>query len=98
MLMCVLVNLNAAFLCGFQLSLSKKEKKYLQLSKLCFVPGNLYVALEYLPGNNLHKHLLENGPNQQQRKPLTIMQKLKFSVDIAKGMQHLSEAGVSYFF
>ncbi|XP_071797178.1 tyrosine-protein kinase receptor Tie-1-like [Asterias amurensis] len=60
----------------------------------CINAGNLYVALEYLPGNNLHKHLLENGPNQQQRKPLTIMQKLKFSVDIAKGMQHLSAAGI----
>ena len=54
--------------------------------------------MEYLPGNNLHKHLLENGPNQQKRKPLTLLQQLKFSVDVAKGMQHLSEAGVSFFF
>ncbi len=69
-----------------------------------FNQGILYVALEFVPGDNLRNYLRKNRPIQLQQEqtkykasPVTMSQLLKFGVDVAKGMQHLSDAGVSYF-
>ena len=67
--------------------------------------GILYVALEFVPGDNLRNYLRKNRPIQLQREqskykasPVTMTQLMKFGEDVAKGMQHLSDAGVSCVF
>ncbi|XP_071800330.1 tyrosine-protein kinase receptor Tie-1-like isoform X2 [Asterias amurensis] len=63
--------------------------------------GILYVALEFVPGDNLRNYLRKNRPIQLKREqskykasPVTMAQLMKFGEDVAKGMQHLSVAGI----
>ncbi|XP_022097192.1 tyrosine-protein kinase receptor Tie-1-like [Acanthaster planci] len=66
----------------------------------CFQQGVLYMALEYLPTGNLRDYLRNTRPNQgaanskKRMSTLTSENLLKFGLDVAKGMEHLSVTGI----
>ncbi|XP_038068801.1 angiopoietin-1 receptor-like [Patiria miniata] len=67
----------------------------------CMHEAILYVALEFLPNGNLRDYLRSTRPKQQGAagsqddvSPLTSSNLLKFSLDVAKGMEHLSNTGI----
>ncbi|XP_022097194.1 angiopoietin-1 receptor-like isoform X2 [Acanthaster planci] len=67
----------------------------------CLHEGILYVALEFLPNGNLRDYLRKTRPNQQGSadskddvSPLTSKNLLNFGLDVAKGMEHLSNTGI----
>ncbi|XP_038066670.1 angiopoietin-1 receptor-like [Patiria miniata] len=67
----------------------------------CMHEAILYVALEFLPNGNLRDYLRSTRPKQQGAagsqddvSPLTSSNLLKFGLDVAKGMEHLSNTGI----
>ncbi|XP_038066662.1 phosphatidylinositol phosphatase PTPRQ-like [Patiria miniata] len=67
----------------------------------CMHEAILYVALEFLPNGNLRDYLRSTRPKQQGAagsqddvSPLTSSMLLKFGLDVAKGMEHLSNTGI----
>ncbi|XP_038066673.1 tyrosine-protein kinase receptor Tie-1-like [Patiria miniata] len=72
-----------------------------RLLAACFQEGILYVALEFLPNGNLRDYLRSIRPKQKGAghstdgaSPLTSSNLVKFGTDVAKGMDHLSKAGI----
>ncbi|XP_038066666.1 angiopoietin-1 receptor-like [Patiria miniata] len=67
----------------------------------CMHKAILYVALEFLPNGNLRDYLRSTRPKQQGAagsqddvSPLTSSNLLKFGLDVAIGMEHLSNTGI----
>ncbi|XP_038066664.1 angiopoietin-1 receptor-like [Patiria miniata] len=67
----------------------------------CMHEAILYVALEFLPNGNLRDYLRSTRPEQQGAagsqddvSPLTSSNLLKFGLDVAIGMEHLSNTGI----
>ena len=55
----------------------------------------LYVALEYLPYGDLRSYLrTARSQSDSDEDALSPDQLIKFALDVAKGMEHLSKAGV----
>ncbi|XP_038066667.1 angiopoietin-1 receptor-like [Patiria miniata] len=67
----------------------------------CMHEAIIYVALEFLPNGNLRDYLRSTRPKQQGAtgsqddvSPLTSSNLLKFGLDVAIGMEHLSNTGI----
>ncbi|XP_038074861.1 tyrosine-protein kinase receptor Tie-1-like [Patiria miniata] len=79
----------------------KPHPNVVGLMGACLHEAILYVALEYLPNGNLRDYLRSTRPRQQEAmrsddgvSPLTSSNLLTFGIDIARGMNHLSDSGV----
>ncbi|XP_038048240.1 tyrosine-protein kinase receptor Tie-1-like [Patiria miniata] len=79
----------------------KSHPNVVALMGACMHEANLYVALEYLPNGNLRDYLRSTRPKQQVAMksddgilPLTSSNLLTFGIDIARGMDHLSDNGI----
>ncbi|XP_038058739.1 uncharacterized protein LOC119730017 [Patiria miniata] len=66
-----------------------------QLLGTCQRKGVLYVALEYLPYGDLRSYLrTARSQSDSDEVALSFNQLVKFALDVAKGMEHLANAGV----
>ncbi|XP_038048242.1 angiopoietin-1 receptor-like [Patiria miniata] len=79
----------------------KPHPNVVGLMGACMHEAFLYVALEYLPNGNLRDYLRSTRPKQQVAgksddgvSPLTSSNLLTFGIDIARGMDHLSDTGI----
>ncbi|XP_038048539.1 tyrosine-protein kinase receptor Tie-1-like [Patiria miniata] len=79
----------------------KPHPNVVGLMGACMHEAILYVALEYLPNGNLRDYLRSTRPKQQGAmksddgvSPLTSSNLLTFAIDIASGMDHLSDTGI----
>ncbi|XP_038055914.1 tyrosine-protein kinase receptor Tie-1-like [Patiria miniata] len=79
----------------------KPHPNVVGLMGACMYEAILYVALEYLPNGNLRDYLRSTRPQQQVAmklddgvSPLTSFNLLTFAVDVARGMDHLSDTGI----
>ena len=82
----------------------KKKKKKAQrwigsIFLIIIAAGVLYVALEHVSLGNLRQYLRESrvhGGEQGKTSTLTSAQLIGLAMDVAKGMQYLSDNGVSF--
>ncbi|CAL1547116.1 unnamed protein product [Lymnaea stagnalis] len=58
---------------------------------VCFDQRPHYLVLELLEGGDLKTFLLQARPKWEQPSPLTVLDLLRLSLDIARGCQHLEE-------
>ncbi|XP_038055932.1 tyrosine-protein kinase receptor Tie-1-like [Patiria miniata] len=90
------------FLVEFKtMSQIKPHPNVVGLIGACIHKAVLYIALEYLPNGNLRDYLRSTRPQQQVAmksddgvSPLTSSNLLTFGIDIARGMDHLSDTGI----
>ena len=76
----------------------RKEKEIGSIFLIIIAAGVLYVALEHVSLGNLRQYLRESrvhGGEHGKTSTLTSAQLISLAMDVAKGMQYLSDNGVS---
>ena len=72
-------------------------KSVLYILEIEIILGTLYVALELIPHGNLRSYLRERRKADRRQENLGNLseQLMKFSMEVANGMRHLEDIGVS---